>query len=69
MYYVTKIPLLINSIEITKKQYVNFDYDYEYIQQKLNKQLKLDIITLRYTPEKIKQLFEDGDITTLYLFR
>jgi hypothetical protein len=53
MYYVTKIPLLVHSIEITKKQYVNFDYDYEYIQQKLNKQLKLDIIASRYTPDKI----------------
>ncbi len=66
--YVYKTHLLIHSIEITKKQYVNFNYNYEYIQQKLNKQLKLDIIALRYTPDKIKQLVNDGDITTYHLF-
>ena len=68
MFYVYKTHLPVHSIEITKKQYVNFDYDYEYIQQKLNKQLKLDIIASRYTPDKIRNLIDDGDITTYNKF-
>ena len=59
--------LSIRCIETTD-QYVKFDYNYEYIQQRLNTQLKYDIISTRYTPDRIPQLIEENELTTTHLF-
>ena len=62
------VHLDIFSIEITKKQYINFEYDYDYISRRLSTQLKCDIISTRYKPDNIQNLIASGEIVYSHLF-
>jgi len=62
------VELRIKAIDICNKEYVKFDYNYEYILNRMLK-IKYDIIHIRYRPENIRFLIEDGEITTSSFFK
>ena len=62
------IRLDIKQILINRMDNIIFNYDYEYIFEKMFKDLRIEIHALRYKPENIGELINDNIITSSHLF-
>jgi len=65
--YIFKIEII--AIQINHNQVVKYNYDYDYIRKRVPLELIVATNEIRFKPENISQLIQEGSITSTHLFK